>query len=1376
MQKILFVLIIILFISNAYAQTGKEFDFTLIDEELTENTVTSILQDSRGFLWIGTGYGLNKYDGHHMVNYEFSRDDPGSIGYGGITSIYEDSKGVLWIGTTEDGLNRYHYETDSFSKYAHDYQDQSTISNNYVTTILEDFTGSLWIGTAGGGLNVMDTSRSIITRYMKNTDDPFGLSGNVITGIEEDENGNIWVGTEDDGISLFKRNDNRFLHYRHDPDDPLSLNSNTIHSMYKSRDGSIWIGTESGLNKLVYSESGRYIFEDIAYDNVLNQKVYDVVLSVMIDQHNRLWIGTENGGLIVKDLKTNQEKKYTKDSAGKMLSGNSIWSIYEDNRGYIWLGLFNSGLMKVDPSGKRFRHLKSNPSLANTISNDMVTSFAEIDQDNFWVGTDGGGLYQWNRADDSFSKYSDFEHDGLRQEILSMLLDSRGNLWVGFWKGGVRVLKKGSSEFEKISTPNEPEFEDGGIFYMIEDHEGNLWMSVHKQGLFKYNPDSQKLEKFLFDPLNYDGLSTSELNVIFEDIQHNIWIGTSTVGVNILEKSQLGYNLVKYSRTSEPGAISGSKVNCIFEDSDHNIWVGTESKLNLFDRVSKSFRSFGVADGMPNESVRGILEDDQKNLWISTRKGITKLDKSNFTFSNFNTFDGLQSNEFIRNACLKTSDGQMLFGGINGFNVFNPEEIEYNKYQPTVYFTDFKLSNISLDPQEESPLTVVDISLAEEINLAHNQNDFSIQFSLISFSQSRRNIFAYQLENYDDDWRIVGNQRSANYTNIPPGDYVFKVKATNNDGIWSDKTASVKIHIARAWYHSYIAYAIYVLVLGTLLWLGLYLLLNRERLKAQYDLEHMELSKMQELDEMKSRFFANISHEFRSPLTLILGPLKGLMNSTQDHAQKEQFGLMIRNAQSLLSLINQLLDLSKLERGKMKLEASEQDIVEFLKPLVKSFTALANKKYIRYKIDLPSQRVLLYFDHDKLEKIVNNLLSNAFKYTPDFGTVELKLTEESNVVSLQVSDSGIGIPDDEAEYIFNRYYRVNNKQTTRNEGTGIGLSLARELAQLHKGSIMLVKGQQKGATFKVWLPKGDTHLTSDQIVDHQSDHVYWEEIMHEDVPTETNDLDETIERIENEANNLPLILVVEDDKDISRYVRKILEEDYRVIEAEDGEQGIKSALNQIPDLIISDVMMPGTNGYKLCGILKNDLKTSHIPIILLTAKASNESAIEGFEHGADYYINKPFDPKVLLLRVKNILNTRDKIVKQFGSKSLHMEPKDIQMAKKDQEFLNRAVEIVELHISDSDFNVEDLGRELGLSRMQLYRKLKALIGKSANEFIRFIKLKRAAQLLDHGTMTISEITYKVGFNDLKYFRDCFKKQYGVNPSDYSGKNTNFSKE
>ncbi|MGB3465901.1 MAG: two-component regulator propeller domain-containing protein, partial [Cyclobacteriaceae bacterium] len=532
----------------------------------------------------------------------------------------------------------------------------STISNNYVTSILEDYKGNLWVGTAGGGLNMMDTSRTIITRFFKNIDDPFGLSGNVITGIEEDDNGNIWIGTEDNGMSLFKRNDNRFIHYSHDPQNTRSLNSNTIYAMHKDHDGNIWIGSERGLNKLVYTEAGRYIFEDIAYDNVLNQKIYNVVLSIIVDQNNRLWIGTENGGLIVKDLKTNRERKYTKDPSGKMLSGNSIWSIHEDNRGYVWLGLFNSGLMKVDPNGRRFRHLKGNPLLPNTISNDMVTSFAEIDQDNFWVGTDGGGLYRWNRISDSFQKYGDFEHDGVRQEILSMLLDSQGNLWVGFWKGGVRVLKKGSRDFEKIDYPEEPEFEDGGIFYMMEDHQGNLWLSVHKQGLYKYDQFNHTLEKFLFDPLNPEGLSTSELNTIFEDSQQNIWIGTATVGVNILKKNQLGYTLTGYSRTSEHGAISGSKVNCIFEDSDQNIWVGTESKLNLFDRTTKSFRSFGIADGMPNESVRGILEDNRKNLWISTRKGITKLDKSNFTFSNFNTFDGLQSNEFIRNACLKTSD------------------------------------------------------------------------------------------------------------------------------------------------------------------------------------------------------------------------------------------------------------------------------------------------------------------------------------------------------------------------------------------------------------------------------------------------------------------------------------------------------------------------------------------------------------------------------------------------------------------------------------------------------------------------------------------------------------------------------------------------
>ena len=1377
MQRLLLVLFAFLFGSGLLAQTQREIDFTQIDKDLTENTVTCILQDSQGFLWIGTGYGLNKYDGHHMVNYEFSQDDPGSIGYGGITSIYEDSKGVLWVGTTEDGLNRYHQETDSFTKYTHDYRDHSTISNNYVSAILEDYAGNLWVGTAGGGLNMLDSTRTIVARYFKNIDDPFGLSGNIITGMVEDEVGNLWIGTEENGVNLFKRNDNRFIHYTHDAKDDRSINSNTIHTMYKSKNGSIWIGTERGLNKLAYTANGKYIFEDIAFDKELNQRVYEVVLSVLVDQKNKLWIGTENGGLIVKDLRTNEEKKYTKDPAGNTLSGNSIWSLYEDNRGFVWLGLFNSGLMKANPNGRRFRHLKSNPLIPDALGSDIVTSFIELNPQNLLVGTEGGGVYRWDRNGNSFEQYGNFDPDDVREEVLCMLMDSQENLWVGFWKGGVRVLKKGATEFERIGLPDEPELEDGGIFYMEEDHRGTIWISVHKSGLYKYHPATRQFQKFLHDPTDYEGLSTSELNTIFEDSEHQLWIGTSTVGINLMENALDGTGVIskKYSRGTDAGAISGSKVNCVFEDSDHNIWVGTESKLNLFDKENESFRSFGVADGMPNESVRAILEDDHKNLWISTRKGITKLDRKTNTFSNFNTFDGLQSNEFIRNSCLKTSDGNMLFGGINGFNIFDPDEIQFNPYQPPVYLTDFKLSNVSVDAKPDSPLTA-DIMFAEDISLAHDQNDFSIEFSLISFSQSRRNNFAYQLENYDDDWRDIGSRRSAGYTNIPPGNYVFKVKATNEDGVWSDKMASIKIHIARAWYQSYLAYTIYALVLGTLLWLGIHLLLNRERLRAQYNLEHMELSKMQELDEMKSRFFANISHEFRSPLTLILGPLKGLMSSTADESKKEQFGLMIRNATSLLSLINQLLELSKLESGKMKLEASEHDMVEFLKPLVKSFTALANKKYIRYKIDLPSQEMLLYFDPDKLEKIIANLLSNAFKYTPDFGTVELKVNDEGKSISVQVSDSGIGIPDDEAEYIFNRYYRVNNKQAIRNKGTGIGLSLARELVQLHKGSIELVKGQEKGATFKVWLPKGKTHLTPDQLVDQSLNRSSREDLIHEDILTGMDDLNETIERIENEANDLPLILVVEDDKDISKYVRKILEEEYRVIEAGDGEQGIKTALNQIPDLIISDVMMPGIDGYELCSVLKNDLKTNHIPIILLTAKASNDSAILGFEHGADYYVNKPFDPKVLQLRVKNILNTRDKIVKQLGSKSLHMEPKDIQMAKKDQDFLNRAVEIVESHMSDSDFNVEDLGRELGLSRMQLYRKLKALIGKSANEFIRFIKLKRAAQLLDQGAMTISEITYKVGFNDLKYFRDCFKKQYGVNPSDYSGKNVNISKD
>ena len=684
----------------------------------------------------------------------------------------------------------------------------------------------------------------------------------------------------------------------------------------------------------------------------------------------------------------------------------------------------------------------------------------------------------------------------------------------------------------------------------------------------------------------------------------------------------------------------------------------------------------------------------------------------------------------------------------NLWNVFDPTQIAENNDIPEIYLANFNISNERVVAGPTSPLSQP-IWDAKKINLEHDQNDFGFEFSLLSFRQSERNQYAYKLVNYDDRWQEIGNRREARFTNVPPGDYTFKVKATGNDGRWISEEASVTIHISPPWYFSPISFLLYFIVAVAIMFITFRAIVNRERLQNQLRIDQMELSKMQELDEMKSSFFANISHEFRSPLTLILGPLKAMKQLGQLKLEVPQVDVMIRNAESLLNLINQLLELSKLESGKMRMEVVKTDLVAFLKPIVHSFSSLANQKMVNYKILFPKQKIDAYIDKEKMEKIMVNLISNALKFTPDFGNVKIQITESDQEICISVSDSGIGIPKDELLFVFNRYYRVNNTQSKKHRGTGIGLSLTKELVEIHGARIEVASEERKGSTFNVYFQKGKEHFGSEDLVEEPRTEFSYEKQeqynLEDSVKNQT--VADALDSFEAQVEKLPQILVVEDNKDIRTYIKQILEGEYNILETSDGRQGLEVAQEKIPDMIISDVMMPGMNGFELCKTIKEDVKTSHIPVLLLTAKASQDSEVEGFEVGADYYITKPFEPKLLSLRVRNALHIANQIRgKLLNKETLQIEPTNVKITSKDEDFINRAVTIVEKNMDNSEFYVDDLGKELGLSRMQLYRKLKALVGQSANEFVRSIRLKRAAQLIKQDKLTISEITYQVGFN------------------------------
>lgn len=1350
---------------SSIAQNQKEIQFIPIKKKLSQNTVTSVLQDKKGFLWIGTRNGLNKYDGINVQKYSFENRSKGlSNAY--INDLFQDDEGTLWIATFGEGLFKYDEYSDEFIQFKNVAEDNNSLNDNFVNTIYQDRDGTIWIGTENGGLNRYERSTNNFSHHIHNVNDPFSISSNHITDILEDNDRNLWISTWEGGLNLFDKKSSRFIHYPHEEGNSKTLSSNDINKLVLGEDGVIWVATQNGLNSLKHNGRGFFEIEIIPLETNKIDNSYNVVLSVLEDERG-LWVGTENGGIKIINLKDGTIESCVYDSHYEnSIQSNSIWTLYKDDTGIIWVGTFNKGLFKVDQNHTKFDHIKHNPLIDNSITSNSISAFAEDSKGNIWIGTDGGGLNYWDVAKGKFIRFRRGKNKRgtlSSDAVLSLLIDKNENLWVGTWQGGINILKKGGSKFENfvLNLSNSSDIYNGNIFSLLEDSKGRIWIAAYRNGVYIYNPKTGITKELTHEESNSRSLSSNLVRNIIEDERGTIWIGTEGGGLNkcIETNDEFYFEHFKHDGGNDK-SISNDIVHSLFIDSTEKLWVGTSGGLNFFDREKYEFSKVGMEDGLPNEVILGLIEDDSHQLWISTNVGLSRYGLDDKSIRNYDESDGLQSLEFSKNSFLKLKNGEVLFGGINGFNKFLPANIKDNESTPPVYITSFSLNNEPVKPGVNSPLKRSIIN-TKRIELDNGQNDMSFGFAILSFSQSGKSTYAYQLENYDDNWQDVGTRRNAYYTNVPSGYYVFKVKAANSDGKWSDKIASVEIVISPPWYNTYWAYSLFIIVITGLLVLGIQMIVNRERLQSQINLDHSRMLNIQEVHLMKTRFFANISHEFRSPLTLILGPLKSLADNPDFSGSKKQIDMMIRNAHRLLNLINQLLELSKIESGNMKLEASENDIVKFLKPIVHSFNSLSNKKFISYKFDFPKQELLVYFDREKLEKIIVNLLSNAIKYTPDFGKIKVKVHTKNNQLLIEVEDSGIGIPEDEMEFVFNRYYRVNSRESKKNNGTGIGLSLTKELVTLHKGKIELESKVGEGATFKILLNLGKEHLDESEIIESKLDFMY---------NNEKSDKEEeklTSPNQEMELEGFPIILIIEDNDDIRMYVADILKENYRVLQADNGIDGMKLALDNIPDLIISDIMMPGLDGYELCRKVKTNVKTSHIPVVLLTAKASNDSALTGFEMGADYFIIKPFNPKILLLRIRNMLKSRDVIKENILKKeTLNIDPKNVQITAKDEDFIKKAVQIVEQNMTNSNFYVEDLGKELGLSRMQLYRKLKGLIGQSANEFTRSIRLKRAAQLIEQNTLTISEVTYEVGFTDLQYFRDCFKKQFGVNPTEY----------
>jgi len=1359
-----------LIISSVFGQIESREQKTLkfkhfsIAEGLSQSSVLEILQDNKGFLWFGTRDGLNKYDGHSFKTYRHNSVDPYSISNSYIRSLFQDEEGTLWVGTNY-GLNKYLSETDRFERISLP-SNRSSGANTEIWDIVSDGNGNLWLGT-NYGLEKFNVNSGEFVPFQSEKNN---FKENTITKIRSllvTTDGTLWI-CNLNNIDVYNPETNHFKKYYYPKDKKTEINRNYIPVLFEDQNKNLWLGDNNGLS-LFNKERDKFESFRIASSGI--NQITDEIRSLEQDYLGNLWVGTYNGLYVInKDL--NLISHYVHDENDPTsLSQNSIYKILQDTKGDLWIGTYAGGINYYDRSYDLFKGISSGANRTK-LNYKVTSSIIEDEEQNLWIATEGGGINFMIRETGLFTYYKHNEKDprSLSTDNVKAMIQTRsGNFWIGTHDGGLNFMdpKKKPFNFKKYKNipGDSTSLSNNRVISLFEDHKNNIWIGTSGGGLNVFDNEKKSFHRIkdsddVLGAIIYTIAKTSDKNVLLVGGSNGL------AKINLLSQTIVP---VIYKK-DEQDAYNISAVLSVYQDPKNNIWIGTEGDgLYYYDAEIKRSVKYGRTSGLPNEVVYGILPDDLNNLWVSTNNGLSRLNLASFQFKNFDVSDGLLGNEFNYGSYTKLANEDLVFGGTNGLNYFNPDDLVENAFIPPVKITGMHVNN--------KPFVDGDFR-SESIKLKYNQNDFNFNFVALSYSQPSKNQYAYKLEGFDEEWIYIGNNRSATYTNLDHGDYVFKVKASNSDGLWNEKGTSIKIKILPAPWETWWAYLIY-----SILWVAAILAIRRYSLirmheKNELKQERLEKERIEEINQMKLRLFTNISHDFRTPLTLIIGPLERMLsNKSGDSFVQRQHEIMHRNASVLLQLINQLLDFRKSDSGKLQLQASKENIVPFIENIKLSFEELARIREIEYSFEPFSDTIELYFDKINLKKIIFNLLSNAFKFTPDQGKISITLSlvtkrkrkgTPTEFLKLVVEDNGKGIPKKNQKFIFDRFFQLGQDENTRS-GTGIGLALTKSLVELHQGTIKAKSKVGQGTAFVVLLPMGNDHLSEDQIISNTEEELGSSSQYFNKPSFLVNELIEEEVKEEEESTTVvtvsATILLVEDNMEVRAFIKTIFESNYNILEAENGASAVEIANNQKVDLIISDVMMPVMDGVELCNRIKSNITTSHIPVLLLTAKTSEEAQKSGFTTGADAYITKPFDANLLELRVNNILNSRKFLIDKF-KKDIILEPKELTATSPDELFLQKAIKLVEENISNQEFTINDFIMEMNMSRSALYRKLKALTNQSITEFIRTVKLKRAGQLILQSQLNISEIAFDLGFNDLKHFRKSFQKVFNELPSEY----------
>lgn len=1319
MRRVFFLLLFSVYFAVANAYTFRNYQ---MEDGLSHNSVWSVIQDSKGFMWFGTNDGLNRFDGKTFKIYKNIPGDTLSLGSSFIHTIKELKNGLFLIGTKQ-GLYRFDRNMERFESLR---LEKAKGTNVVVNNIMEDSEGNIWIACHGQGIYVLSSDLKVKKHYYANSSES-SMPSNFIWTLIQDRNGIIWMGSDGEGLIKFDPKEEKFTRILQDKS--LNIHDKTIYSLHCDVDNTIWIGTaSSGLCCYDYRLRKVTYYINIA-EQILNIKA-------ITEYSDHEFIMGSDKGLIVFNRNTGTHYFVNDNVSFDNISDKSVFSIARDKEGAFWIGTYFSGVNYFSPAINKFSCFYGDNS-KNILKRNIISSFTEGINGKIWLGTKDEGL---SLFDPKTIRFESLKKEIGYHDIQCLMLDN-DNLWVSLYSKGVSVynIKRNSIEKYLHDPCNTRSLTNDFVYAIFKASNGDVYIGS-SEGVDKFNPTTNDFDRI-------EHLRNVSIKDIEEDSKGNLWFGSHVAGLFRLSPSGKWTEFTHDD--TNPASIISNNINCIHHDTKKRIWIGTEGGgLVLFNSEKQSF-DYHITEvsGLPSNIIYAILDDADGNIWVSTSGGLAKIEPETKNIRTFYYAENLQKIRYNLNCALRSSDNHFYFGGTNGFIMFNPREITDNTYIPQVVFTGFQIWNKEIKPDENLSPLKNSIDNTHEIVLKHNQSTFSFDFVALSYLSPTHNQYAYMLEGFDNNWNYVGNNNKAYYMNIPSGKYIFRVKASNNDGLWNECERTITIIVERPFWFSNLMIIIYILLITALLVYIVRLYKKRLERKNEEKIYKYQNQKEKEIYESKINFFTNIAHEIRTPLSLIIAPLETSIQLSEKNIQiKENLEIIESNTNRLLDLINQLLDFRKVEEDMFKFKFEIQNVNEILLKIYNQYSPIAKINKIEMHLDLPEEIIKCKIDKESIYKVLSNLLSNAVKYAHTEISLTMKIAD--NTLFISVKDDGIGIKSEYLDIIFEPFYQIDNKKNIIHAGSGLGLSLSKSLVIRHGGQIVVESEKDKGSVFTLCLP-----LIVDDILSPESD-------------TKKSEIASNRILMPSLDNYNQQILVVEDNTDLRRFIVNNLKDQYALFQAENGVHALDLIEKENIDIIISDILMPEMDGLELCKRVKTNPAYSYISFILLSAKTDISTKIEGLEGGADIYMEKPFSMVQLKAQIISIIENRNHLRDRFLSSPLQYYKENKENNNANVEFVDKLNSIILDHITDETISIEMLAEEFSMSRSNIHKKVKSIIGITPNEYIRLIKLNKAAQLLSTGKYKVTEVCYMVGFNTPSYFTKCFSEQFGKLPKDY----------